>query len=260
MMRRNLPIALALLLATAACGPAEVVVTVEAEMENPDGEGMVTRPLADVEVQLLPYDRDAVFDSMSTAFGTPEPPIPQELIAAREEVAAAQERWQAAERRWNNLRDTLQKITTAMDQFNRGEARYRVLFLEFQDFESQLGRVERANSQAFEEFTRLQQATIRQSDSVRIMRENWGDEAFAGVSEVFLAKARAAGLMGVADTTDASGVARDNFKVKPGQYWVYARYSLPYTELYWNVPITVERGDPIQIRLDRSNAQERIKL
>lgn len=260
MKRRNLPFIMAMLLAAAACGPAEVVVTMEIEMENPDGEGMVTRPLADVEIQLLPYDRDAVFDSMSAAFGTPEPPIPQELIAAREEVAAAQERWQAAERRWNNLRDTLQKITTTMGQYNRGEARYVALFREFQDFDSQLGRVERENSQAFEDFTRLQQATIRQSDSVRILRENWGDEAFAGVSEVFLAKARAVGLTGVADTTDASGVARDNFKVKPGQYWIYARYSLPYTELYWNIPVTVERGDPIQIRLDRSNAEERIKL
>lgn len=260
MMRRNLPLVMAMLLAAAACGPAEVVVTMEVEMENPDGEGMVVRPLSDVEVQLLPFDRDAVFDSMTAAFGTPEPPIPQELIEAREEVAAAQERWQAAERRWNNLRDTLQKITATMEQYNRGEARYVALFREFQDFDSQLGRVERSMESAFDEFTSLQQGTIRQSDSVRIMRENWGDEAFAEIGEVFLAKARASGLTGVADTTDASGVARDNLKVKPGQYWIYARYGLPYTELYWNVPVTVERGEPIQIRLTRENAEERIKL
>lgn len=260
MKRWNLPFALALLLTVAACGPAEVVVTMEVEMDNPDGEGMVTRPLSDVEVQLLPYDRDAVFDSMATAFGTPEPAIPQELIEAREEVAAAQSRWRAAESRWNTLRDTLQKITSTMEQYSRGESRYVVLFQEFQEFDSQLGRVERAKDSAFREFTDLQQGTIRQSDSVRIMRENWGDEAFAGVGEIFLAKARASGLSAVADTTDASGVARENLKVKPGQYWVYARYELPYTELYWNVPITVERGEPVQVHLTRENAQERIKL
>lgn len=260
MKRRNLPFVMAMLLAAAACGPAEVVVTMEAEVDNPEGEGMVTRPLADVEVQLLPYDRDAVFDSMSAAFGTPEPSIPQELIDAREAVAAAQAQWQAAERRWGTLRDTLQKITTTMEQYSRGESRYVALFREFQEFDSQLGRVERESKAAFEEFTRLQQATIRQSDSVRIMRENWGDEAFAGIGEVFLLKQRAAGLPAVADTTDASGVARNNLKVKPGQYWVHARYELPYTELYWNIPVTVERGEPVQVRLTRENAQERIKL
>ena len=260
MMRRNLPIVMSLLLAAAACGPAEVVVTMEVEMDNPDGEGMVTRPLSDVEVRLLPYDRDAVFDSLEAAFSTPQPAIPQELLAAREEVAAAQERWQTAERRWNNLRDTLQKINAALESYSRGESRYVTLYREWQDFDSQLTRVERDVKSAFDEFTALQQGTIRQSDSVRIERENWGDEAFAEAGTVFLAKQRASGLPAVADTTDASGIARTNLKVKPGQYWLSARYELPYTELYWNIPLTVERGDPIQVRLTRENAKERVKL
>jgi hypothetical protein len=260
MKRRNLPFVMALLLAAAACGPAEVVVTMEIEMDNPDGEGTVVRPLSDIQVELLPYDRDLVFDSMQAAFPTPEPPIPDELMAAREEVAAAQARWQTAERRWNTLRDTLQKITATMEGYSRGEARYVALFREFQEFDSQLGRVESQMEAAFNEFTSLQQGTIRQSDSIRIMRDNWGDEAFADIGEVFVAKLRASGLSAVADTTDANGVARTNLKVKPGKYWVYARYDLPYTELYWNVPITVEKGDPVQIMLNRDNAKERIKL
>ena len=61
------------------------------------------------------------------------------------------------------------------------------------------------------------------------------------------------------DTTDASGIA-DGFEAKAGDYWVTARYELPYTELYWNVPITVVRGDPIQVRLTRENATSRVKL
>ena len=39
-----------------------------------------------------------------------------------------------------------------------------------------------------------------------------------------------------------------------------ARYELPYTELYWNVPIDATRGDPNEVMLTRENAQERIKL
>ena len=85
----------------------------EIDVASPDGEGMVTRPLSDIEVRLLPYDRDAVFDSMASAFGTPEPPIPEELIAERERVQEAQVEWQNNQNRWNLIRDTLQKLTTA---------------------------------------------------------------------------------------------------------------------------------------------------
>ena len=53
-MRRTLPFALSLLLAAGACGTAEVVVTLEIDLPNPDGEGTITQVLADVEVQLVP--------------------------------------------------------------------------------------------------------------------------------------------------------------------------------------------------------------
>ena len=257
-MRRTLPFAVALLLAAGACGPAELVVTAEVDVDNPEGEGMVTRALSDLEIQLLPFDRDAVFDSLEAAYPEPEPEIPQDLLDAREAVQEAQARWRAAETRWNNLRDTLQKLSSAMEQYSRGEARYVAMFREFQDLDSQLGRVEREMNRAFEEFNDLQKGTIQRSDSMRIMMDNWADEAFADALEVFRAKEMASGLRTVVDTTDASGVVR--FRVKPGKYWVHARYGLPYTELYWNVPVTLERGDPFQLRLTRENAEERIKL
>ena len=82
-MRRTLPFALSLLIAAAACGPAEVVVTMEIDVQNPDGEGTMQLLLSDVEVQLIPFDRDAVFDSITTAYGTPEPEIPAELLERR---------------------------------------------------------------------------------------------------------------------------------------------------------------------------------
>lgn len=260
MRRRNLPVMLAFLLAAAACGPAQVVVTIEVDQPNPDGEGTVTQPASGVEVTALPFDRDAVFDSLTAAYGTPEPPVPQDLIDARNQVAEAQQRWQQATSRWNTLRDTLQKITDTMKQYSRGESRYVALFREFQEFDSQLGRVEREMNTAFDEFDTLQKATLRQSDSIRILKENWADEAFSEVDDIFLAKMRASGLQGAVDTTNASGVARNNLKLKPGKYWITARYELPYNELYWNVPIEATRGDPVEITLNRSNATERIKL
>ena len=259
MRRRTFPFAMTLLLAATACGPAQVVVTAEVDVDNPEGEGTITRALGDLEVQLIPYDRDAIFDSLQSAYPTPEPEVPQELLDARDRVAEAQGRWQQATNRWNTLRDTLQRITEAMEPYSRGEARYVALFREFQEFDSQLGRVEREMETAFGEFDELQRGTIRQSDSVRIMQDNWADEAFADAFTVMSAKEAATGLRAAADTTDASGVAA-GFAVPPGRYWVHARYELPYTELYWNVPIDVMRGDPVQVRLTRENAQERLKL
>ncbi len=255
-MKRTLPFAMALLLATGACGPAELVVTMEAEM--PDTEGTTTMALGDLEVQLIPFDRDEVFDSLEQAYGEPEPTVPQDLIEAREAVQEAQQRWRQAESRWNNLRDTLQTLSRAMEQYSRGEARYVAMFREFQELESQLGRVERDMNSAFEEFNELQTGTIQRSDSMRIVMDNWADEAFAGVPDAFAAKARAAGLQTVVDTTDAQGMVR--IEASPGQYWVHARYELPYSELYWNVPVTLERGEPTEIVLTRENAEERIKL
>lgn len=259
-MRMSLPFAMSLIFATAACGRGEVVVTVEIEIPNPDGDGMVTRTLSDIEVQLLPFDRDAVFDSMAMAFGTPEPEVPPELTAAREEAQTAQQEWEEAVRDWNTIRDTLQKLNTAMEQYSRGEARYVALFREWEDFEARLGTVEAQMESAFEEFDSLQQGTIRASDSVRIAQENWADEAFEGVGEIFVEMQRVSGLDAAVDTTDASGVARTNFSVKPGEYWVHARYEMAFTELYWNVPITVESGEPTQVRLTRENAEERVRL
>jgi hypothetical protein len=242
-------------LVLAACGPGQVSVTAEVEVPNPEGEGTVIRPLSDLEIQLLPFDRDAVFDSLSRAFGTPEPPIPEELLAAQDSVAAAQGVWRAAEARWSTLRDRLQQITTEMEGLNRGENRYVTLYTEFQDGEVQLGRVEREKDQAFAQFTALQEGIIRQADSVRIMREQWAEQAFAAAWEVFEIKTQELGMDMVADTTDAAGVATP--EVPPGQWWVHARHELPYQELYWNIPITVERGTPEEIRLTVGTAQVR---
>jgi hypothetical protein len=259
-MRRNLPLALSLLLATAACGPAEVVVTMELDLPNLDGEGTSARALPDIEVQLIPFDRDVVFGEMATLYGTPEPEIPQELLERRSQVQTAQAKWDEANRRWATIRDTLQQLNKAMEGYSRGEAAYVALFREWQDWDSEYGAAETEVEQTFDDFDSLQQGTIRASDSVRIIQEQWGDEAFADIGTVFATKQSVTGLDWVVDTTDASGVARGGLNVKPGAYWVYARYETAYTELYWNLPIVVEGGEPLTVKLNRSNADERVKL
>lgn len=259
-MRKTLPCVLALVLAAGACGPVEVIVQMEIEVDDPTSGAPVAQPLSDIEVRLYPFDRDAVFDSLSRAYPTPEPAVPPELEAARAEVQAAQAQWDEAQRRWAILRDTLQKITGTLEGLPRSSADYVMLFREYNDFDAEYSQVERQVERTFARFDSLQQGTIRSSDSIRILQENWADEAFADVGDVFRAKQLESGLEIYTDTTDASGIARNNLRVRPGQYWVNARYELTYTELYWNVQINAERGDPLQVRLSRDNAEERPRL
>jgi hypothetical protein len=240
----------------AACGPGQIAVTSEIEVPDPETEGaMVTRPIADLEVQVIPFNRDLVFDSLTAAFPTPEPEIPEDLLAAQREIAAAQAEWRAAETVWNNGRDRLQRIRDEMDTLNRAEARYVVLFNEFSDVEAEVGRAERRKDQAFRQFTDLQEGYIQRRDSMRIVRLQWADEAFAGANDVFITKLRELGEDILVDTTDAQGYAL--IDVPPGQWWVYAYYEQAYSELYWNLPITVERGDPMPVRLNPETAEER---
>lgn len=257
---RTLPFAIGLLVAVTACGPAQVVVTMQQTVNNPTGNGTVERPIPNVEVQLLPFDRDVVFDSLAKAYPTKEPAIPQDLMTARDSVRQAQQRWQDNTARWNTLRDTLQKITTTMKKYSRGEARYIALYKQYEDFDAEYSRVDKAMKASFKKFDSLQKSTIQESDSIRALRNNWANEAFLKVDSIFGAKLQASGLKAYDDTTDANGIASKHLKVAPGKYWVTARFDLPYTELYWNVPIVVKRGKPIQVKLNKANAKERVKL
>ena len=249
------------LLATAllsACGPTQVVVTAEIGAEDPS-QGAEPRALGDLEIRMFPYDRDAIFDSLTAAATTPEPAIPDSVVDAQNQVAAAQQAWRDMEARWNVLRDTLQTLTEELDQLSRGQAQYRVLFLDFQELDEEYARVERQRDATFENFTSLQSASVAAAEESRLLREQWTDEAFADVGAAMVLHERASGLLTLYDTTDASGIA-DGFEAGAGDYWITARYELPYTELYWNVPVTVVRGEPAQFRLTRENATVRPNL
>ena len=237
-----------------ACGPGQATIIAELTVDGPDGES-VNRPLESLEIQLLPYDRDQIFDSLANAAPTPEPAIPPDILAAQEEVAAAQRNWRETEDRWNTLRDTLTSLSEALEGLNRGERQYQQIFIEWQDLDRQYQAVERQVAAAFSNFEELQAATIERVNSIRFIRQDWGDQAFADVGTVMGAKEAAAGLASVTDTTDVQGTIV--FDAPPGSYWVHARHELPYDELYWNIPIVVARGEPVQLRLSRDNADVR---
>lgn len=240
-------------LLVSGCGQPQLVV--EAAL---DGEGGERMALSDMPVRLLPYDRDAIFDSLEAAYPVPEPSIPQEVIDAQQQVQEAQTAWRAAEERWGTVRDSMRILSEQLQQMEgqglRGTAQYRNSFDRFSTLEAQEQQLNRQQTAAFQRFNELQQQTLATRDSIRVQRELWADEAFADFNQIVMQKLRESGLEELADTTNAQGIA--DFRVPAGRWWVYARWTLPYDELYWNIPTEVT-GDSVAVQIDRSNADVR---
>lgn len=100
--------------ALTACGSADVVIQTQTE-----GEGGEATPIPQLEVRALPYDRDAIFDSLEAAYAEPEPAIPDSLADLQNRVAQAQQAWSEAETQWNTARDSLRTLSDAMEGMAR---------------------------------------------------------------------------------------------------------------------------------------------
>lgn len=255
MARRSLWSAILLPLVFAACGPGEVIVTAEVERMNPDTGEMEIRPIENLPIQLIPFDRDAIFDSLTAAAAEPEPQMPAELATARDSILAAQTAWREAEAEWLERRERLEQISNEMEQYNPGEARYRELFAEFNAVESEVLSAEDRRDDAFELFTELQEETLEELDRLRIEIEIWEDDAYADYGEIVAARLQETRREIMADTTGATGQV--TFRADPGEWWVHARHQLTMEELYWNIRVEVERGDPVELLLNRDNAEIR---
>lgn len=268
--------AASMVLGVAACGGADVtiltqlagtttqaaVVAEQAEGGQPEAQeqpGTDMVALGTLPVRLLPYDRDALFDSLSQAYPEPEPQVPDSIRDLQDRVLEAQRDWQQAENRWGLVRDSLQRLAQRMQGLSQSSGEYFALFQDFTKLEGEVGALERRSRERFQEFTRLQNTLNQQSREIALARHAWEDEAFAPVDSIIRNRLELMKREELVDTTTAQGVAR--FRgVKSGQWWVHARYERAYDELYWNVPIEVARGEELTVRLTEENAEVRGKL
>jgi len=121
-----------------------------------------------------------------------------------------------------------------------------------------LGAEERAAVQrgdtAVARFQAVRRGLLAHADSLRAARRAWADQTFAAFDSLAIRRVEATGREELADTTGTSGAV--TFSAEPGRWWVYARYTLPYSELYWNFPVEVS-GDSTVVTLSRTNARER---
>lgn len=260
-MRRVVLMLVAAVLAggAAACGGTDVVVLAQLEEVDATAEGQAGVALGNLPVRLLPYDRDALFDSLAQAHPTPEPQIPDTIFELQNTVIERYREWQTALGRWSTLRDSLETISRRMNRLDRGSGEYFALFRDFNELADEVERLDGRSNTAFQQFTSLQNRLNQEAREIQIQRELWAEDAFAPVDSIIEARLSQRGVTEHVDTTAGNGVARFR-NVRPGRWWVYARYDRQYDELYWNVPVEVTRDEDLEIRLTERNAEARPKL
>jgi hypothetical protein len=134
-----------------------------------------------------------------------------------------------------------------------------VVFNEVSDLFDQEAAAQRQMNQSFDRFQGLQDRYSTRAQEIRLAREQWEDAAYNDFERVVALRLRELRMEPAADTLDANGVARVR-GLRSGDWWITARYDLPFEELYWNIPITVGRGDQVQVQLTRQTAEVRPKL
>ena len=155
MWTRKSSLILAVAAILGACGPGQVTVSAELQVADPEGGGMMPQPIGEKEVQLIPFNRDLIFDSLTQAAPTPEPPIPDSVLQLIDDVQEAQAQWRAEDSRWATLRDSLKVISEATDRLDPASPEYARLFREFDTFFDEVTTLERTKEGLFAEFTGL---------------------------------------------------------------------------------------------------------
>ena len=245
---------------TAACGGGEVVAEAQLEGTATGTQETETVALTSMQVRLFPFDRDAIFDSLSQAYPEPEPEIPDSIYDLQQRVIEQQREWQQANNRWAEIRDRLQALSDTLTTMDQASGEYFALFQEFGDLEQEVNQMEERANESFEQFDTLLKRLNEQSQAIRLARQNWADEAFAPVDSIFEARQEQLDMEVRYDTTNAQGIARFR-DVPEGEWWVVARYDRQFDELYWNVPVNVETGDePTRVQLTEENAEVRQQL
>lgn len=248
-------------LALGACGGGEVAVQAQIEeREAAPGSETEVVALADLPVKLLPFNRDALFDSLAAAYAErvrPEPQAPDSLLALQDSIIAARAAWQRAETEWQILRDSLEALSEELEGLSRSDPRYIVLFRDFQDLQQRVQMLRAQSEEAFQRFTALQERFRSAAREIRLLQQEWADQAFADVDSIINVRLERLDRQIHVDTTSASGVV--TFEVPGGEWWVYARRDMAFGELYWNEPITVE-GGRVEVLLNRESAEVRREL
>ncbi len=240
------------LLGLSGCLPSDFDIEVRAYDPN-------DVPLSNLEIVALPFDHDALRDSLAQASGVDRPEFPDleaELLSyERPDISGLVESlqpWQAIYDSVRHLADSLHIAGTD------GSAAYAAAY-----------------DRLRQQYRRLAQSTAERDDAIRdqIGADNelalrvagaadslrdWEGTALALYPTLADSAIAKAGREPRRASTDSNGVA--SFTLEPGRWWFVAIWTdpeNPFREYYWNVGLSVSLMNSRSIPLHRDNADVR---
>jgi hypothetical protein len=233
----------AILALTACSGGREV--QIEVAIPGPDS---VDAPVAHLQLVALPYDRDSVLATFTAKSPRPEREARQldSLFALFRGPFGS---YAAAAYKLQSLQRSLGYLKARLDSLPRQSPQYDSLYRVFAARSDSVAPAQERRDQAQRELSLARVKLSPRIDSLRQLMSRWEDSTYRGYDSITKALGSGIGREAVADSTGADG--KVSLRLPRGPWWIYARSWDawdPYSEWYWNVPVTGER-----LVLDRSN-------
>lgn len=235
----------------AACGGT---VTVQVLTEGSDD---TLQPEENLIVEFLPFDRDELFSMLEAQADEPQPEVPDAVRAMFDTVSTLQADWREADTEWANVRDELKLLSDQLQRMDARSRQYRQRYERFLSLERRERALNRRKTEAFDRFTSIQNRSLAQVDSIRAVRESWGDIAFQDYFTVLDSILSATGREIYEDTTGSDGTVTR--RLPGGDWWIHTRFPVGLIdEYYWNLRINPAKLDTV--RVTPENAERRLRL
>lgn len=233
-------------LALAACSSGREV-QIEVTIPGPDS---VDAPVAQLRLVALPYDRDSVLATFAQKSPRPERESRQldSLFAAFRVPFTT---YAGAAYRLQSLQRSLALLKARLDSMPRQGPAYDSLYRVFATGSDSIAGAQKRRDDAQRELSLARAKLAPRIDSLRALMSRWEDSTYRGYDSITKVLGSGIGREPMADSTGPDG--KVTLRLPRGTWWIYARSWDawdPYSEWYWNVPVTGER-----LVLDKNNGK-----
>jgi len=241
--RRLLPILLVSSLA--ACAEGDLAVRLSLHDEE----------LRGVQVAAIPFDPDAILDSLAGTANDPSPTF-KALEAALFAFEPSDDAALAAiNEPWLDLRDSVAALSESLQAMDRADPAYAVAYEEFRALYAEFTR---KTAQRGRELSALDGNAVklaRWAQAAADTLRTWERIVYAAYDSLAAAALTASGRDAHTLTTETHGEA--HVTLEPGMWWLVVRRAdteNPFLEYYWNVPVQVNGLVPTVLTLTEHHA------
>lgn len=206
--------------------------------------------MAHLQLIALPYDRDSLL-----AVFTQRNPRPERETRQLDTLFAAFRvpfgTYAAAAYKLQSLQRSAAYLKARLDSLPRQSPAYDSLYRIFASSTDSISAAQKRRDEAQRELSMARVKLSPRIDSLRQLMSRWEDSTYRGYDSITKVLGSGIGREPISDSTRSDG--KVTLRLPRGSWWIYARSWDawdPYSEWYWNVPVTGER-----MVLDRNNGR-----